>query len=111
MKDIVTDGFRLPSRAGMFGKGIYFADTPLKSWQYSVNKKSRYLLIAEVALGRPMKQSTARNINPQTDFRPRAFAWLFGARRSHSVVALTHEQGGSVRVPEFVVYNPDQAVV
>merc|ERR1712118_130982 len=27
---IVAGGFRLPSRAGMFGKGIYFVECPLK---------------------------------------------------------------------------------
>merc|ERR1711879_1069254 len=32
MKSIIANDFRLPTRAGMFGKGIYF-DTPLKSWQ------------------------------------------------------------------------------
>ena len=30
---IVADGFRLPTHGGMFGAGIYFADTPLKSLQ------------------------------------------------------------------------------
>eukprot|EP00427_Karlodinium_veneficum_P025152 CAMPEP_0169119066 /NCGR_PEP_ID=MMETSP1015-20121227/31345_1 /TAXON_ID=342587 /ORGANISM="Karlodinium micrum, Strain CCMP2283" /LENGTH=264 /DNA_ID=CAMNT_0009181895 /DNA_START=24 /DNA_END=818 /DNA_ORIENTATION=+ len=34
-KSIVMNGFSLPSKAGMFGKGIYFAKTPLKSVQYA----------------------------------------------------------------------------
>ena len=48
-KEIVTHSFVLPQRHGMFSKGIYFAGTPLKSWQYST---TGYMLVCDVALGR-----------------------------------------------------------
>jgi len=48
-KEIVTHGFALPNHDGIFGKGIYFADNPLKSWQYST---TGYMLVCDVALGR-----------------------------------------------------------
>ncbi len=32
---IVHGGFCLPPRGGMYGRGIYFADCPLKSLQYA----------------------------------------------------------------------------
>merc|ERR1712048_171599 len=32
---IVKSGFQLPTKKGMFGRGVYFADTPLKSATFS----------------------------------------------------------------------------
>ena len=43
----------------MFGRGIYFADTPLKSLQYTggtfgcVGGGRRYMLVCDVELGNP----------------------------------------------------------
>lgn len=68
---IASVGFRLPDRPGMFGRGIYFADTPLKSWQYARGKhwnhfsaRGRsvgFLLVCAVALGRPKEMRQASN--------------------------------------------------
>lgn len=35
LQSILQDGFRLPESGGMFGRGVYFAECPLKSAQYS----------------------------------------------------------------------------
>ena len=49
---ILDEGFRLPPHAGMYGRGIYFADCPLKSLQYAGwGIGWRYMLICEVELG------------------------------------------------------------
>merc|ERR1719336_1143971 len=58
-KAIVHDGYRLPHGAGMFGKGIYFADTPHKSWQYT--KSNGLILMNRVELGSTKIKRTANS--------------------------------------------------
>jgi len=115
-KAILSQGFKLPSRPGMFGKGIYFAGTPLKSWQYSMKGESQsssskhYMLVCDVALGleKEMRQAGM----------PQRSGWwqAFRERRSpytlqaDSVVGLSQDQGGALRVPEYVVYRSCQAL-
>mmetsp|Transcript_99496 Transcript_99496/g.197158 ORF Transcript_99496/g.197158 Transcript_99496/m.197158 type:complete len:314 (+) Transcript_99496:82-1023(+) len=115
-KAIISHGFRLPSRAGMFGKGIYFAGTPLKSWQYSMKGESQsssskhYMLVCDVALGLEAEMRQAGV--------PKRSGWwrLFRTCKSpftleaDSVVGLSQDQGGALRVPEYVVYRSCQAV-
>jgi hypothetical protein len=117
-KGIVSDGFRLPSRAGMFGRGIYFADCPLKSWQYCSHslgnpvpcfRRGGLILMCMVDLGEQRPQAQA---NPSLrGFDRKGFwAWLSSQRGAYdSVVGVEQEQGGVLRVPEYVVYNPQQA--
>lgn len=81
---IAASGFKLPTSQGMFGKGVYFADTPLKSWQYargkswnSLNARGRtvgYLLVCAVALGRPKEMRRASSsLDPKKgDLMPKA---------------------------------------
>jgi len=108
---IITGGFKLPTIAGMFGKGVYFADTPLKSWQYSTKTGSQFLLVCEVALGNQMPLRHARTkFNPQRDFQRSWFKSVFGAREYDSIVALSKAQGGAVNVPEYVIFHPWQAL-
>merc|ERR1711879_24853 len=57
-KSIIQEGFRLPSYGGMFGKGVYFARTPLKSKQYI--GWLGCLLLCEVELGNSKVQQTAK---------------------------------------------------
>eukprot|EP00747_Dinoflagellata_sp_TGD_P101257 gnl/TRDRNA2_/TRDRNA2_168292_c0_seq2.p1 gnl/TRDRNA2_/TRDRNA2_168292_c0~~gnl/TRDRNA2_/TRDRNA2_168292_c0_seq2.p1 ORF type:complete len:417 (+),score=49.98 gnl/TRDRNA2_/TRDRNA2_168292_c0_seq2:26-1252(+) len=92
-KAIIAEGFKLPTWSGMFGRGIYFADVPLKSWQYS---NSQYLLVCDVALGQVKEMRTAA-----PGFRPDA---------CDSVVGTSFGQGGSLRLPEYVVYKPQQVL-
>lgn len=65
---ILNDGFRLPPHAGMYGRGIYFADCPLKSLQYAGwGIGWRYMLICDVELGRTLVQTSGARpeIDPQ----------------------------------------------
>ena len=50
-------GFQLPSNAGMYGKGVYFAECPTKSSHYS--KGSDLMLLCDVQLGMPVPPSLA----------------------------------------------------
>merc|ERR1712216_313197 len=61
---IISDGFKLPKHSGMFGKGVYLAKTPLKSWQYSTRDeyheyRSHYMLVCDVALGSEREMTAA----------------------------------------------------
>lgn len=105
-RSIVKGGFQLPERNGMFGRGIYFASTPLKSWQYYGWPGA--MLVCDVALGASMVKRTA-GCEPQKDLQCGWLGRLMGQRSYDSVTA---QDGllGCVRVPEFVVYKPEQAV-
>eukprot|EP00928_Gymnodinium_smaydae_P057765 TRINITY_DN40989_c0_g1_i1.p1 TRINITY_DN40989_c0_g1~~TRINITY_DN40989_c0_g1_i1.p1 ORF type:complete len:493 (+),score=28.09 TRINITY_DN40989_c0_g1_i1:41-1519(+) len=111
IRSIIQDGFRLPTMAGMFGKGIYFADTPLKSWQYSAKKKGTLMLLCDVALGNEKKvKHAASRFDPKRDFKPSWLHKMFGQKPFDSVVALPRCEGGAVNVPEYVVYNEAQTM-
>mmetsp|Transcript_70663 Transcript_70663/g.206888 ORF Transcript_70663/g.206888 Transcript_70663/m.206888 type:complete len:372 (+) Transcript_70663:72-1187(+) len=116
---IATDGFRLPDHPGMFGKGIYFADCPLKSWQYTKNlgenlmccRRGGLILMCWVDLGEQRRESQA-NIRLGGYDRSSWWAWLTLQQGAYdSVVGLDQGQGGSLRVPEYVIYNPSNARV
>lgn len=82
----------------MFGNGIYFADQSSKSTQYSMGgwsgTKNRhnnaYLFLADVALGRVMKYSTAQS---HLSSAPRGYHSVMGEKGSH----LLHN--------EFIIYS------
>merc|ERR1719401_328010 len=109
-KAIVDNGFQLPSAGGMFGAGIYFARTPLKSWQYSNGKGSAYLLVSSVALGASKPARRGKQIDPKIDLKRSWLMSMFGSSAYDSVVGVEQEEGGSVRVPEFTIYRPEQAL-
>jgi len=109
---ILSGGFKLPSKQGMFGTGIYFADCPLKSWQYCRDRHG-LMILSDVELGKSRPERSAApqlGQNGTRDLRPSWFEWLFsGAETCDSVTAVAIEEGGSVRVPEYVIYSPEQA--
>ena len=109
-KAIIQHGFALPRRGGMFGKGIYFADTPLKSLQYTRGRNG-VMLCCDVALGNSMIKRMADNQleAESTSFKRGFLPRLFGQKSFDSVTAATGTFG-AVRVPEYVVYNGSQAV-
>merc|ERR1712048_619233 len=89
----------------MFGAGVYFADNPRKSWNYSKQSGCPYLLVCDVALGRRKKlQSgsalTAADMNKQLRF----------TKEFDAVQGLTNSEGGTLYNPEFIIYNPDQSI-
>mmetsp|Transcript_154746 Transcript_154746/g.475429 ORF Transcript_154746/g.475429 Transcript_154746/m.475429 type:complete len:110 (-) Transcript_154746:7-336(-) len=93
----------------MFGRGVYFADTPMKSWQYS--KKGRYMLRCNVALGSVRQTYTAWNrIDPNRDLQRGWLPSMVGAKPYNSVEAMPRSKGGVVNVPEFTVYQAERAV-
>lgn len=117
---IVNGGFKLPFHGGMFGKGIYFADCPQKSLQYSnhIIGRGKLLLLCRVELGQPKFMKTADNLEEgfRTDhasnwFVPAMSGILRPSNAYDSVVAVTRNHGGAVRVPEYIIYNPRQATV
>eukprot|EP00415_Alexandrium_ostenfeldii_P004383 UN4383 len=98
----------------MFGKGIYFADCPLKSWQYTHNlgeelvccRRGGLILGCLVDLGEQRLEAKA-NTNLSGYNRQGWWAWFTLQHGAYdSVVGLDHMQGGALRVPEYVVYNP-----
>lgn len=125
-KGIVCDGFRLPVRPGMFGTGIYFADCPLKSWRYCFpsfgvstlfprfKRRGGLILMCGVTLGEMRPEAQANKEHRGFDRRSLR-SWLawrpWGRRAPDSVVGLTYEAGGSLRVPEYVIYDPSRASV
>eukprot|EP00927_Polykrikos_kofoidii_P061883 TRINITY_DN56705_c0_g1_i1.p1 TRINITY_DN56705_c0_g1~~TRINITY_DN56705_c0_g1_i1.p1 ORF type:complete len:339 (+),score=34.95 TRINITY_DN56705_c0_g1_i1:193-1209(+) len=103
---ITSTGFSLPNRRGMFGKGVYFADCPLKSWQYCPWPGA--MLVCEVELGNS-KHARSAGCEPATDLKRSWFGKLVGRRSFDSLTAATGPFG-CVRVPEYVIYNSHQAV-
>jgi len=121
----------------MFGNGIYFADTPLKSWQYS---KSKYfglpaahffwmvlllplsllccspLLVRRLLVDGPSLMLLSRVELGATKVKLKADTSETGHGPKsdqiyHSITALPRECGGALRVPEYIIYNPRQAQV
>lgn len=117
---IVCDGFRLPKHPGMFGKGIYFADCPLKSYQYTraglgectgCLGRGGLILMCPVRLGNTRPERAA-NAGLSGYNRNSLWACLtFQTGAYDSVVGVEAEQGGALRVPEYVVYDPAQAAL
>merc|ERR1712032_1033496 len=119
-RNIVSTGFRLPNHPGMFGKGIYFADCPLKSWRYAAdnlsdpypcacNRRVGLILSCSVDLGQ-QRQAASAEPTLQGYNRRSWWAWLTGQYGAYdSVVGLDKGRGGTLRVPEYVIYDPRQA--
>jgi len=107
-RSILSSGFRLPEKGGMFGKGVYFASAPLKSFQYA--RGDGTILLCEVALGKTMKTYHANNsLEPERDLSRNWFLKALGMQNFDSVTASSGPLG-CVRVPEYVVYKTEQAV-
>lgn len=101
---IVNYGFMIPvSGKQMFGKGVYFATDSSKSAQKCYTKDSKMLLVCEVLLGKCL---TVERSLPGMDINKLhvlGYDSLFAKRG-------TQQQGG-VCNDEFVVYDPNQAIV
>lgn len=131
---IVKSGFKLPDQPGMFGRGVYFADCPLKSANFSKDdntyslwrlfqdrksfgrKKYGQLLLCDVYLGKSKTLRRAANqFNPAEDLKP---SWLFQQIRACGVARIDDYDSvsapggwfGAVNVPEYIVYQPHQGI-
>jgi len=111
---IVKDGFKLPSHAGMFGRGVYFADCPLKSFQYTDGGGQRNttgtILVCWVELGRPSEHTAAKTSLKRPPHRT-FMQFLKRQERFGSVVGTDQAHGGSLRVPEYIVYDTKKVEV
>ena len=105
IKNIVKDGFKLPrkkSKAGMYGRGIYFATDSSKSAQAKYTKGSNMLLLCDVLIG---KSRTEKKANPDMNFatlQTAGYDSIFAPRNT--------KQMGGVCYDEYVVYKPAQAL-
>jgi len=128
--NIIKNGFQLPRQhkhGGMFGKGIYFAECPLKSVHYTKppgcysricswfnntpNSGHRQMLLCDVYLGRSKSVwFTARpKLNPAVDLKADWLTSMLGYDDFQSVVA-GESMFSPVKVTEYIIYNPCQAI-
>ena len=105
----------------MFGKGLYFADCPLKSLQYSslplglgfFGCGQRYMLLCAVELGTTKVKTTASNhLDPDRDLRPPLLQRALLGRRDFDSVSARPKSwfGFGLRAPEYVVYDARQPI-
>ena len=103
----------------MFGKGLYFADCPLKSLQYSslplglgfFGCGQRYMLLCAVELGTTKVKTTASNhLDPDRDLRPTLLQRALLGRRGFDSVSARPKSwfGFGLRAPEYIVYDARQ---
>lgn len=96
-------GLRIPTyhvNGGMFGSGIYFADTPSKSANYCGTSHSRYddiqlMFIADVAVG---KQYQAKDAMSSLKAAPTGYESVWGMARQ------TGAWGGFLQYNEYIIY-------
>lgn len=123
-REIIKNGFRL-GNAGMFGGGLYFAETPLKSILYSNERpvnNFQVMLLCDVLLGRTRELKSAKSdMDPRKDlFAEQRQVYRWGLLFYKDLVPQIHDSVMavpskllpflSVRTPEFVVYRKEQAV-
>ena len=97
---ITQNGFRLPSRSGMYGAGIYLATDSSKSAQSFYTKGSNKLLMCDVYLGKVYTTEKATPKMNAEQLRELGCDSLFAPRDS--------KQQGGVLYDEFAIFNPDQ---
>jgi hypothetical protein len=134
---IATSGFQLPIKKGMFGRGVYFAETPLKSAKFApedVNfiehiqrfaqkgfqqgvsdliagrKERGQMLLCDVYLGTTKILRHSRNdFDPEIDLKGGWLRGITGLGDYHSAYA-PGGWFGAVNVSEYIVYQPYQGV-
>lgn len=127
---IIRNGFLVPryhAHGGMFGKGIYFAETPLKSANYTskegmlskfsgwltgnaLSSGGKQMLLCDVYLGRQrtLRLGARPNFNPDKDLKAGVFSQAFSLGDYHSVYVAAGLL--TVNVAEWIVYEPSQAI-
>lgn len=127
-KNIARHGFRLPSHAGLYGKGLYFASNPQKSAGYApeatwapffrrwaasgfcnalLTQDEGQMLVCDVYLGssKTVFLSTWSGIEPSKDLEGGWLRQLFGMNAYASIYA-----PGLCGHAEYIVYKESQAV-
>lgn len=126
-KAIAKEGFGLPSRAGLYGKGIYFADNASKSAAYApenswapffrrwskdgfmnaFKRESGQMLLCDVYLGSYRTvMSCDTTLSPEKDLQAGWFRNMFSLGDYNSVYA----PGGFLSHSEYIVYETHQAI-
>lgn len=96
----------------MFGKAVYFASSPTKSWAFALKGTVRkasapavgLILGADVDLGHCAKAHWALPNTTQDKLRS------FGGTPYDSVMGLSKSDGGVLGHEEFAVYDPKRCV-
>uniref|UniRef100_A0A1I8J2R6 Poly [ADP-ribose] polymerase n=1 Tax=Macrostomum lignano TaxID=282301 RepID=A0A1I8J2R6_9PLAT len=102
VEGIITSGFRLPEKAGMYGAGIYFASDSSKSAREIYTKGSNMLMLCEVLLGRSLTVLGAtKDTYNFKRMRQEKYDSLFAPRNSRATNGVMND--------EFVVFEPAQA--
>jgi len=99
---IIKDGFKLPTRPGMYGKGIYFATDSSKSANTLYTQGSGMLLLCEVLLGNVKQVRCSDSTITDAMLKREHFDSIFAPRNSRST--------GGVVNDEFVIYDPAKAL-
>jgi hypothetical protein len=133
---ITLNGFKLPTKTGMFGRGVYFADCPLKSsnfspdetmgslsrifndglWNALFTKKGGHLLLCDVYLGKSKTlRRAATAFNPEEDLKPNWWdqkLQQIGMIKEGDYNSCYVPGGffGAVNVTEYVVYQEHQGI-
>jgi len=130
-KCIIENGFQLPTRSGMFGKGVYFARCPLKSVGYARYTSSftklrrlfsskpgpaadtRVMLVCDVHLGRSKTlRRAAPYLTSSEQLQPGPLTRLCFPDQKYDSV---YVPGGlfccyAVNVDEYVIFDPTRAI-
>lgn len=127
-KNIARSGFKLPSYAGLYGKGIYFASDPNKSAHHApeatwapffrrwgahgflkalTSKDEGQMLVCDVYLGRSKTVcfSTWSDIEPSKDLQGGWLSQQLGMKAYDSIHA-----PGLISHTEYIVYKESQAI-
>jgi len=99
---IIKEGFKLPQRAGMYGRGIYFATDSSKSANSLYTQGSGMLLLCQVLLGNVKQVLTADVGITEAQLKRERVDSIFAPRNSRGT--------GGVANDEFVVYDPNKAI-
>ena len=99
---IIREGFKLPSKSGMFGKGVYFACDESKSAQYSLQHGSYMLLACNVRIGRSLELESGCNTMTLAKLQQNGCDSVFAPGGTKNT--------GGVRRGEYVIYRPEQAL-
>ena len=102
VKGITENGFRI-GKPGMYGAGIYFATDSSKSSQEIYTKGSNKLLLCKVLLGKSKNVKAADQSITLAKLKKEEFDSVFAPRDS--------KQTGGVLNDEFVIFDPNQALV
>lgn len=108
VKSICSTGFHLPRtsirKPLMYGGGLYFTDVPQKAWQFTGD--TRYVLVCDVALGRPRQMKVAdTSFSSESLQKPSLEGIVYD-----SVLGEDTSRGGVLSHREFVVYRTEQVL-